>query len=257
MNSPNTFGLSGRVAFVTGGNGGIGLGIALGLAQAGASVIIAGRNTSKNETALSQLKAVGVSCEAIQLDVENRDSFERVIKAIVTNHGTIDILVNNAGISGLSGMGGILNQEPSSWDQVLETNLTSAFLLSKIVAADMVKQGRGKIINITSEYSRFGSASFPAYSTSKGALEQLTYSMAVELAPHNIQVNAIAPGWIETDMTAPIKGLPLEQEILMRTPAGRWGKPGDLAGAAVFFASSASDFVTGTALFVDGGYAIR
>ncbi len=251
------FDLSGRVALVTGGNGGIGLGMALGLAGAGASVAIAGRNAEKNASALEQLKATGAPCAAFELDVQNRESFEPMIASIQEELGTIDVLINNAGMSGLNPPGGILNQDPGTWDEVMETNLTSSFLLSKLVAAGMVERGQGKIINITSEYSRFGSAAVPAYSASKGALEQLTYSMAVELAPHNIQVNAIAPGWIETDMTSPLKGSPLEQEILTRTPAGRWGKPDDLAGAAVFFASSASDFVTGIALFVDGGYAIR
>jgi NAD(P)-dependent dehydrogenase (short-subunit alcohol dehydrogenase family) len=140
---------------------------------------------------------------------------------------------------------------------VIETNLNACFLLSKLAAQSMVKQRRGKIINIASMYSLFGSGSVPSYSAAKGALVQLTKSMAIELAPFNIQVNAIAPGWIETDMTAPVKTMPQNQEIITRTPAGRWGNPDECAGTAVFLASRASDFVTGATICVDGGYAIR
>ncbi len=137
------------------------------------------------------------------------------------------------------------------------TQLNAVFLLSKIVGQGMVARKRGKIINIASMYSIFGSGLAPSYSAAKGAVVQLTKSMAVELAQQNVQVNAIAPGWIETDMTAPIQNMPMNDEILMRTPAGRWGKAEELGGAAVFLASSASDFVTGETIRVDGGYAIR
>ena len=140
---------------------------------------------------------------------------------------------------------------------MIETNLNACFLLSKLAARSMVQQRLGKIINIVSEYSLFGSGFAPAYSASKGALVQLTKSMAIELAPCNIQVNAIAPGWIDTDMIAPVKAMPLYQEIIARTPAGRLGSPEEFAGTAVYLASRASDFVTGATLFVDGGYAIR
>jgi 2-dehydro-3-deoxy-D-gluconate 5-dehydrogenase len=143
------------------------------------------------------------------------------------------------------------------WDRVMETNLNSCFFLSQIAAQSMVARKRGKIINIASEYSRFGSQSVIAYSAAKGALVQTTKSLAIELAPHNIQVNAIVPGWIETDMTAPAQSGPMFDEIIMRTPAGRFGKPEEMAGAAIFLASHASDFVTGSTVFVDGGYAIR
>ena len=140
---------------------------------------------------------------------------------------------------------------------MVETNLNSCFLLSRVAARSMVRQRLGKMINVASEYSRFGSGFAPAYSASKGALVQLTKSMAIELAPFNIQVNAIAPGWIDTETVAPVKTMPLHEEIIARTPAGRFGSPEELAGTAVYLASRASDFVTGTTLFVDGGYAIR
>ena len=152
---------------------------------------------------------------------------------------------------------GVLDQTPEDWDKVIETNLNACFLISKLAAKSMVKQGQGKIINIVSMYSFFGSALVPSYSAAKGALIQLTKSMAIELAPFGIQVNAIAPGWIETDMTAPLKSSPLYQEIITRTPAGRWGNPDELSGTAVYLASRASNFVTGATICVDGGYAIR
>ena len=169
--------------------------------------------------------------------------------------GPVSILVNNAGITVLAG---VLDQTPEDWDKVIETNLSACFLLSKFAAQSMVKRRQGKIINIASMYSLFGSGVVPSYSAAKGALVQLTKSMAIELAPHNIQVNAIAPGWFETDLTASVKTKPFVYELIMaRTPAGRWGHPDECAGAAVFLASRASDFVTGATICVDGGYSIR
>ena len=164
------------------------------------------------------------------------------------------LLVNNAGIIAL---GGVLDLDPADWDRVFETNLNACFLLSKLAARSMVQQGRGKIINIASELSLFGSGQVPSYSASKGAVVQLTKSMAIELARFNIQVNAIAPGFIDTDMVAPLKSMPLYDEIIKRTPAGRFGTPEECAGTAIYLASQASDFVTGTTLFLDGGFAIR
>jgi 2-deoxy-D-gluconate 3-dehydrogenase len=169
--------------------------------------------------------------------------------------GPIGILVNNAGNVSLSG--GVLHEKPEDWDNVLETQLNAVFLLSKLAAKSMLQHKRGKIINIASMYSFFESGLIPSYSAAKGAIVQLTKSMAIELAPHGIQVNAIAPGWIETDMTAPVRTMPLNDEILARTPAGRWGQSEELAGTAVYLASRASDFVTGITLPVDGGYSIR
>ncbi len=255
MKTSALFDLSGRVAVVTGGNGGIGRGIALGLAEAGAAVAVFGRNEEKNQQVLSELKAIGPSAVSMKVDVTNRPGLEPALDRVEREFGGIDILVNNAGNVSLSG--GVLNEKPEDWDSVIETQLTAVFLLSKLVARSMLRRKGGKIINIGSMYSFFGSGLIPSYSAAKGAIVQLTKSMAIELAPHNIQVNAIAPGWIETDMTAPVRTMPLNDEILARTPAGRWGKPEEVAGTAVYLASRASDFVTGATIRVDGGYAIR
>ena len=255
MKTLQLFDLGGRVAVVTGGNGGIGRGIALGLAGAGASVAMLGRNDQKNQQVLSELKAIGVPCAAVKLDVTDRAGLEPALRGIESKLGGIDILVNNAGNVSLSG--GVLNETAEDWDNVIETQLNAVFMLFKLAAKSMMNRKSGKIINIGSMYSFFGSGLIPSYSAAKGAIVQLTKSMAIELAPHNIQVNAIAPGWIETDMTAPVKSMPLNAEILSRTPAGRWGQPEEVAGTAIFLASRASDFVTGATIPVDGGYAIR
>jgi 2-dehydro-3-deoxy-D-gluconate 5-dehydrogenase len=255
MKTSGLFDLNGGVAVVTGGNGGIGRGIALGLAEAGASVAILGRNNEKNQRILAELKAIDVPAIALKLDVTDRTALEPALEKVESELGGISILVNNAGNVSLSG--GVLNEKPEDWDDVIETQLNAVFLLSKIAAKSMASRKRGKIINIGSMYSYFGSGLIPSYSAAKGAIIQLTKSMAIELAPHNIQVNAIAPGWIETDMTAPVHSMPLNDEILARTPAGRWGQPKEIAGTAVYLASRASDFVTGTTIRVDGGYAIR
>ena len=255
MKSPALFDLTGRVAVVTGGNGGIGRAIALGLAEAGAAVAVLGRNDEKNRRVLSELKALGVPSVAVKVDVTNRAGLEPALHMVESELGGIDILVNNAGNVSLSG--GVLHETAEDWDNVIETQLNAVFLLSKLAARSMLNHKGGKIINIGSMYSFFGSGLIPSYSAAKGAIVQLTKSMAIELAPHNIQVNAIAPGWIETDMTAPVHSMALNDEILARTPAGRWGQPEEIAGTAVYLASRASDFVTGTTIRVDGGYAIR
>jgi 2-deoxy-D-gluconate 3-dehydrogenase len=255
MKSPALFDLAGRVAVVTGGNGGIGCGIALGLAEAGAAVAVLGRNDEKNQRVLSELKGIGVPSIAVKVDVTDRAALEPALNRVEGELGPIDILVNNAGNASLSG--GVLNERPEDWDNVIETQLKAVFLLSKLAAKSMLNRKGGKIINIGSMYSFFGSGLVPSYSAAKGAIIQLTKSMAIELAPHNIQVNVIAPGWIETDLTAPIRTMPMNDEILARTPAGRWGQPEELAGTAVYLASRASDFVTGATICVDGGYAIR
>jgi 2-dehydro-3-deoxy-D-gluconate 5-dehydrogenase len=256
MKTPALFDLTGRVAIVTGGNGGIGRGIALGFAEAGAAVAIFGRNEEKNSRVLSELKAIGVPPIAVKVDVTDRAALEPAWNRVESELGGVSILVNNAGNVSLSG--GVLNEKPEDWDNVIETQLNAVFLLSKLAAQSMLRrQQGGKIINIGSMYSFFGSGLIPSYSAAKGAIVQLTKSMAIELAPHNIQVNAIAPGWIETDMTAPVHTMPLNDEILSRTPAARWGQPEEIAGTAVYLASRASDFVTGETIRVDGGYAIR
>ena len=255
MNTRALFDLTGRVAIVTGGNGGIGRGIALGLAEAGAAVAVFGRNEDKNGRVLDELKTIGCRSLAMNVDVTDRDGLEPAFQRVERELGGVDILVNNAGHVNLSG--GVLQEKAADWDRVIETQLNAVFLLSKLGAASMATRSRGKIINVGSMYSFFGSALVPSYSAAKGAVIQLTKSMAIEFAPHNIQVNAIAPGWIETDMTAPVRASPMNDEILARTPAGRWGQPDEIAGTAVYLASHASDFVTGATIRVDGGYSIR
>ena len=255
MNSSQWFDLEGRVAIVTGGNGGIGRAIALGLAGAGAAVAIFGRNDAKNAAVLDELQSIGTQAMALQVDVTDRDGLEPAFRRVEEALGPVDILVNNAGIANLSG--GVLEEDPADWDHVIETQLNAVFLLSKTAARSMKEHQGGKIINLASMYSYFGSGLVPSYSAAKGAIVQLTKSMAIELAPHNIQVNAIAPGWVRTDMTAPVRETPMGDEIVARTPAGRWGEPEEMAGTAVFLASRASDFVTGVTIPVDGGYSVR
>jgi 2-deoxy-D-gluconate 3-dehydrogenase len=204
--SPALFDLTGQVAVVTGGNGGIGRGIALGLAQAGAAVAVFGRNDEKNRRVLSELKSIGVPSVAMKVDVTDRAGLEPALNRVESELGSIGILVNNAGNVSLSG--GVLLEKSEDWDNVIETQLNAVFHLSKLAARSMLAHKRGKIINIGSMYSFFGSGLIPSYSAAKGAIVQLTKSMAIELAPHNIQVNAIAPGWIETKMTAPVRNMP-------------------------------------------------
>jgi 2-dehydro-3-deoxy-D-gluconate 5-dehydrogenase len=256
--TPSGFDLSGRVAVVTGGNGGIGRSIALAMARAGAAVAVLARNEKKNQLVLAELNTVGVPARALQLDVTKRASLAPAMADVERELGAIDILVNNAGVAMLSG--GVLNESEATWDTTIETHLNACFLLSKLAAKSMVSRKRGKIINLASMYSLFGSGIIPSYSAAKGAIVQLTKSMAIELAPNNIQVNAIAPGWIETEMTAAVRENPdfaaFNAMILARTPAARWGHADEVAGAAVFLASHAADFITGATLAVDGGYSI-
>jgi 2-deoxy-D-gluconate 3-dehydrogenase len=190
MKTSSLFDLTGRVAVVTGGNGGIGRGIALGLAGAGASVAIFGRNVDKNQQVLAELKAAGAASLAVKIDLTRRADLEPAMEQVKRELGGLDILVNNAGNVCLSG--GVLQEAPEDWDNVIETQLNAVFLLSKLAARSMVENKRGKIINIGSMYSYFGSGLIPSYSAAKGAIVQLTKSMAIELAPYNIQVNAIA-----------------------------------------------------------------
>lgn len=252
------FDLSGRVAIVTGGNRGIGRAIALGLARAGAAVAILARNQDTSAAVLAELKAIGHPALTLQLDVTQRAALAPALAEVEARLGGIDILVNNAGVA-LS-RGGALQESEDIWDTTIETHLTATFLLSKLAAASMVKRRGGKIINLASMYAFFGSGTSPSYSAAKGAVVLLTKSMAIELAPHNIQVNALAPGWIATDMTAFTREHPdstdFHKMIIARTPAGRWGTADETAGAAVFLASQAAAFITGVTLPVDGGYSI-
>ena len=249
------FDLSGRVAVVTGGNGGIGLGMALGMAKAGATIVVAGRDAAKSEQAVKQIQQAGAKASAIAVDVLKEDSCRALIADTMKAYGRLDILVNNAGMS--------IRKQPelytvAEWHTVLDSNLTSAFICSHAAYPEMKKGGLGKIINIGSMMSIFGAPFAAAYAASKGGIVQMTKAMATAWAKDNIQVNAILPGWIDTALTRrareQIDGL--HDNVLRRTPAGRWGVPDDFAGIAVFLASPASDFVTGTAIPVDGGYSI-
>ncbi len=219
MSGPALFDLSGRVAIVTGGNRGIGRGIALGLAGAGADVAILGRDEERNERVRAEVEALGVRSLAVQVDLTDRAALAPAFARVEAGLGRVGILVNNAGIARLSG--GVLEESPESWDDVLATQLHAVFLLSKLAAASMRAANRGKIINIGSIYSSFGSSLIPSYGAAKGAVVQLTRSMAIELAPYNIQVNLIAPGWIETDMTEDVRALRLER----RDPDANSGRP--------------------------------
>ena len=256
MTSDNSlFDLSGRIAVVTGGNGGIGRAMALGLARAGASVAVLARNEQKNQLVHAELKKIGRPALVSRLDVTDRAALATAVAEVERALGGIDILVNNAGIVALTG--GVLNETADIWDNTIETHLNASFLLSQLVAKSMVKRkSGGKIINLASMYSIFGSGLVPSYSAAKGGIVQLTKSLAIELAPHNIQVNAIAPGWIETDMTTAVRNSPMNDEILARTPAKRWGKADEIIGATVFLSSRGADFITGVTLPVDGGYSV-
>jgi 2-dehydro-3-deoxy-D-gluconate 5-dehydrogenase len=249
------FDLTGKVAVVTGGNGGIGFGMACGLAEAGADIAIVARNEAKSTAAVDELKGRGIDAISVVADVTDKAAVDGMVARVRSELGRIDILVNNAGIN--------IRKAPhllelAEWDSVIRTNLTSAFLCSQAVHPAMKAAGGGKIINIGSMMSIFGASFAPAYAASKGGIVQFTRSCAVAWAADNIQVNAILPGWIDTDLTRrareQIDGL--HDKVLGRTPAARWGAIADFAGIAVFLSSQASDFVTGTAIPVDGGFSI-
>jgi 2-dehydro-3-deoxy-D-gluconate 5-dehydrogenase len=249
------FVLNGKVAIVTGGNGGIGLGMARGLADAGAAIAVVGRNEGKSIAAVAALKQLGASAISITADVTDKAAVAAMVERALRELGRIDILVNNAGIN--------IRKPPHAldigeWDSVIRTNLTSAFLCSQAVYPAMKEAGGGKIINMGSMMSIFGASFAPAYAASKGGIVQFTRSCACAWAADNIQANAVLPGWIDTDLTKrareQIDGL--HDRVLARTPAARWGASADFAGIAVFLSSHASDFVTGTAIPVDGGFSI-
>jgi 2-deoxy-D-gluconate 3-dehydrogenase len=250
------FDLTGRAALVTGGNGGIGLGMARGLAEAGAAIAIAGRNQAKSEAAAAELTKLGAKTAVVAGDVADEAQCRKLVDETVARLGRLDILVNNAGINIRKPAQELATAE---WKEVIDTNLTSAFVCCRAAYPAMKQAGGGKIINIGSMLSIFGAGFAPAYGASKGGMVQLTKALASGWAKDNIQVNAVLPGWIDTDLTREareqVRGL--NAMVLMRTPAARWGVPGDLAGIAVFLASPASGFVTGTAIPVDGGYAAQ
>ncbi|WP_398476454.1 SDR family NAD(P)-dependent oxidoreductase [Tardiphaga sp.] len=250
------FDLTGRVAIVTGGNGGIGLGMARALAAAGASIVIAGRNQAKSEAAVTELATSGLKAIALTVDVNDSAAVKAMVADTLQAFGRVDILINNAGMNVRKTPDKLALDE---WDSVIKTNLTSAFVISQAVYPAMKEAGGGKIINIGSMMSIFGASFSPAYGASKGGIVQFTRSCAIAWAPDNIQCNAVLPGWIDTELTQnarrEVDGL--HDRVLARSPSGRWGVPGDFAGIAVFLASRASDFVTGAAIPVDGGYSVQ
>jgi 2-deoxy-D-gluconate 3-dehydrogenase len=250
------FDLSGKVAIVTGGNGGIGLGMARGLAQAGAAVVVAGRQAAKSAAAVKELEGLGAKAVAVEVDVTREASCREMVHKTVDRLGRLDILVNNAGTN--------IRKQPQEYtlDEyrlVLDTNLTSAFTCCQAAYPAMKKAGGGKIINIGSMMSIFGASFTAPYAASKGGIVQMTKAMACAWAKDNIQVNAVLPGWIDTDLTRKAREqvAGLHERVLARTPAGRWGLPEDHAGIAVFLSSPASEFVTGTAIAVDGGFSVQ
>lgn len=249
------FDLSGKVALVTGGNGGIGLGMARGLARAGASLAVVGRNAEKSAAAVNELEGLGGRAIAVQTDVTDEQAVADMVEQVSTEFGRIDILVNNAGTN--------IRKRPEDlslkeWHQVVDTNLTSAFLCATACYPEFKKASGGKVLNNGSMMSIFGAPWSPVYAATKGGMVQLTKSLATAWAADNVQVNCFLPGWIDTDLTRrarkEIDGL--HDKVLARTPAGRWGDIDDFQGIAVFLASAASNFVTGTAIPVDGAYSV-
>jgi gluconate 5-dehydrogenase len=251
LDRPSPFDLTGRTALVTGGSQGIGLALARGLAAAGASVVLNGRDQTKLAAAAEALRAEGARVATCAFDVTDGAGIATALGRAETEGGPIDILVNNAGIHRRAPL---LEMTESQWREVLETDLTSAFLVARVLAPRMIERQRGKIINICSLMSEVGRPTTGNYAAAKGGLKMLTRAMAVEWAKHNLQINGIGPGYIETELTRPLMENPtFDQWVRARTPAGRWGRPDDLVGAAVFLASPASDFVNGQVIYVDGG----
>ena len=246
------FRLDGRVALVTGAASGLGAAIATALAEAGAQVAVHGNRRAATDTAA----AIGPSAAAFQADLSDTGGAEKLFADVKQRFGRIDILVNNAGTIHRDAAE---NFPLEDWQRVLQVNLTSVFQLSQLVGRDLLsRKTGGKIINIASLLSFQGGIRVPAYAASKGGVAQLTKALANEWAPHNIQVNAIAPGYFATANTQALQADPVRnRQILERIPAARWGRPQDLAGAALFLASRASDYVTGTVLTVDGGWMAR
>ena len=250
------FDLEGKVAIVTGGNGGLGLAMATGLAAAGANIVVAARNPAKTAAALAQIEAAGAQALGLSVDVTEESDINGMVTQTLDTFGRVDILVNNAGVT--------VRREPQDlsadeWDHVLDVNLRAAFLASRAVYPSMKAQGGGKLIHIGSMFSIFGGGGSGApYSSSKGGIVQLSKSLAVAWAKDNIQSNAILPGWFMTELTAAVPANQPERYDLIcrRIPTGRWGEPEELQGTAVFLAGSASDYVTGAVIAVDGGYAV-
>lgn len=252
MSVLDLFSLEGEVALVTGGTHGLGMAVATALAEAGATLVINGHSAARLEKALQTYKDKGIDARGYLFDVTDEAQVVETVARIEQEVGPIGILVNNAGIIKRIPA---LEMTLGEWNDVITTDLTAPFLMSRTVVAGMIRRGRGKIINMCSMMSEVGRNSVTAYAAAKGGLKMLTKNLATEWASHNIQVNGIGPGYFATEQTAPIRvnGHPFNDFIVGRTPAMRWGDPEDLGGTAVFLASRASDFVNGHILYVDGG----
>jgi len=252
LTSNQLFDLTGKLAVITGGNGGIGLGCAKGLAAAGADIAIWARSKEKSAAAVAELTALGAKAKSYEVDVKSSSDLAKATSQTVADFGGIDILIANAGVN--------IRMRPEQYtddivDEIIDVNLKAVFYCAQLVYPEMKKRGGGKIILIGSLTSVQGVGFAPIYSATKGAVVQLGKSLAAAWGAENIQVNTILPGWIETEMTSVTRAIPgLPEHVLSRTPAGRWGRPTDFAGIANFFASSASDFVTGTDIQIDGGF---
>lgn len=244
------FDLRGRRALITGSSAGIGLELARGLAQHGAEVVLNGQRPDRLAAAVAQLRGEGLTVSAAAFDVTDEAAVNAGVAEVLAG-GPLNILINNAGIQRRVPL---LDVTLAVWDEVLKTNLTSALLVSRAVAPHMIAQGSGKIICTLSLMSELGRRTTGPYTASKGGLKMLVRAMCAEWAEHNIQINGIGPGYFETEMTAPlVQDQAFSGWVKSRTPAGRWGQPAELAGAAVFLASRASDFVNGQIIYVDGG----
>lgn len=252
MDIQTLFSLKGRTALVTGATHGLGMAVATALAEAGAALVVNGHSADRLGRALEIYKSKGIDAKGYLFDVTDEQAVAEAVARIERETGPIDILVNNAGIIKRIPA---LEMTLPEWNEVIATDLTSPFLMSRTVAAGMIRRGGGKIVNMCSMMSEVGRSSVTAYAAAKGGLKMLTKNLATEWAKHNIQVNGIGPGYFATEQTAPIRvnGNPFNEFIVSRTPASRWGDPEDLAGAAVFLASRAADFVNGHILYVDGG----
>lgn len=250
--SINLFDLTGKVALVTGGVHGLGMSMAKGLGNAGATIVVNNNTSDALEDAVAEYKACGLNAYGYVFDVTDEKAVASAIAKIESEVGPIDILVNNAGIIKRTP---IVDMEVADFELVIKIDLVGPFIVSKHVAKSMIKRGGGKIINICSMMSELGRDSVSAYASAKGGLKMLTRSMATEWAKFNIQTNGIGPGYFATSQTAPIRvdGHPFNEFIISRTPAGRWGDPDDLQGAAIFLSSKASNFVNGHVVYVDGG----
>lgn len=250
------FDLGGRVALVTGGNSGIGLAMSRGLARAGAAVMVAGRNADRNAEAERALAGIGPGAASVAADMTDPAAIAAAVEATVQRFGRLDILVANAGTSVRKPPQELT---PEDWHKVIDTNLSHVWLAAQAAHPHLKRSGRGRVITIGSMLSIFGTALLAAYAASKGGVVQLTRSLAVAWAPDGITANCVLPGWIDTPLTegARREVAGLHERVLARTPAGRWGKPEDLEGIAVFLASDAASFITGTAIPVDGGFSVQ